>query len=160
MPLTPRIELTADSKTYTSTSDFTATLTPAASATRVSFEVRGRLLTPAHQPPPNGDAHYNITYNLTQAIVEIIASTDTPSNFILPIIAKQNETVEQPNPQTIRITKPTGTLTITTDQPNTFNPIAQQRTFNLVPGFECVPLTIPLSPNKEIRIQLEATPRN
>jgi hypothetical protein len=160
MPLTPRIELTADAKTYTSSSDFAATLTAAASATRVSFEARGRLLTAAHQPPAGGDLHYNLTYNLTQAVVEIIASTDATSNFILPIIAKQNETVEQPDPQTIRITKPAGTLTITTDRPNAFNPIPQQRTFNLVPGFECVPLILPLTPNKEIRIQLEASAKN
>ena len=160
MPLTPRIELTDANKTYTSTSDFAATLTPTASATRISFEARGRLLTPAHQPPPTGDIHYNLTHTLTPAIVEILASTEAPSNFILPIIVKQNETVEQPNPQTIRLTKPTGTLTITTDQPNAFNAIPQQRTFNLVPGFECVPIILPLSPNKEIRIQLEATPKN
>ena len=157
MALTPRIELTAAGKTYTSTSDFTATLTSAASATRINFEARGRLLTAAHQPPSTGDVRYHFTYNLTPAIVEIIASTDAPSSFILPIIAKQNETVAQPNPQTIRITKPSGILTITTDHPAGFDPIPQQRTFNLVPGFECVPLTVPLSPGEEIRIQLEAS---
>jgi hypothetical protein len=160
MALTPRIELSADAKTYISSSDFAATLTAAASATRVSFEARGRLLTAAHQPPAGGDLHYSFTYNLTQAVVEIIASADAACNFILPIIARQDETVEQPNPQTIRITKPGGVLTITTDRSNAFNPIPQQRTFNLVPGFECVPLILPLTPGREIRVQLEASPKN
>ena len=157
MALTPRIELSAAGKTYTSTSDFAATLSADASATRISFKARGRLLTAAHQPLPAGDVHYHLTYNLTPAVVEIIASADTPSSFILPIIARQDQTVERIDVQTIRITKPSGTLTLSTDHPAGFDAVPKERTFNLVPGFECVPLTISISPGKEVRIQLEAS---
>ncbi len=159
MALTPRIELAAAGKTYTSTSDFAATLTINASATRINFAARGRLLTAAHQAPPSGEGHYNLAYNLTPAVVEIIASTDATASFILPIIARQDQAVERVDARTIRITKPSGSLTITTDHPAGFDAVPKERTFNLVPGFECVPLTVSLSPNQEIRIQLEALPK-
>ena len=156
MALTPRVELIANAKTYTSTSDFTATLTTNASAARINFEAHGRLLTAAHQSLPTGDVHYNITYNLTPAIVEIITSCDATASFILPIIARQDQSVERVDAQTVRITKPSGVLVVSTDNPAGFDAVPKERTFNLVPGFECVPLTVPMSPGKEIRIQVEA----
>jgi hypothetical protein len=158
MPLTPRIELT-DKQTYTSLSDFEASTTvieQARTPQSISFETRGRILTASHQPPPNGDAHYHLIYNLTPSTVEIAASVDTvfssPLQFILPVISNSTEAVAQPHPQTIRITKPNGTLTIHTDAPQGFAPIPKERTFNLVPGFEAIPITITMHPSQQINI--------
>ncbi len=163
MPLTLRIELT-DKQTYTSLSDFEATTTALSeqvgAAQQISFETRGRLLTASHQPLPNNDAHYRLKYNLTQSGVEIIASVDiastSPIQFILPVISKSTEAATQPNPKTIRITKPNGTLTIRTDAPQGFDPIPKERTFNLVPGFESIPITIPMQAGQRIQIHLES----
>jgi hypothetical protein len=158
MPLTPRIELPGK-QTYTSLSDFEAVLTTKATSSEVTFNASGRLQTASHQPPPTGEARYHLTYNLTKSTVEIIATVDTasqsPLQFILPVISSSTEPVDQPDPQIIRITKPTGTLTIRTDAPQGFAPIAKERTFNLVPGFEAVPLTIPMQPGQMIQIHLE-----
>jgi hypothetical protein len=159
MPLTPRIE-SAAKQTYTSLSDFEAILTTTAAPNQITFDVRGRLLTAAHQPMPDGNAHYHLIYRLTESAVEIIASADTPSQtplqFILPVISRSNEALAQPDPKTIQITKPNGTLTIRTDASQGFETIPKERTFNLVPGFECVPLTITMHPGEEIQIHLEA----
>ena len=158
MALTPRIE-SSGAKTYTSTSDFGATLTVTSSPGLISFTALGRLLTPAHQAMPNGGLHYHLAYNLTPGRVEIAASAEAPARtplaFILPVIARQDEAVERVDAQTIRITKPSGVLVVSTDNPAGFEPAPKERTFNLVPGFECVPLTVPMSPGKEIRIRLE-----
>jgi hypothetical protein len=162
MPLTPRIEL-AGKQTYTSLSDFEATVTALdeqmGGAPLISFDVKGRLLTASHQPPPTGNAKYHLTYSLTQSAVEITASADTapqtPLQFILPVISHSTETIAQPDPKTIRITKSNGTLTIRTDASQGFDPIPKERTFNLVPGFEAIPITIPMQPGQEIQIQLE-----
>jgi hypothetical protein len=161
MPLTPRIE-SAGKQTCTSLSDFEATVIANATPTAVTFNAQGRLLTSSHQPPSTGEAHYTLTYAFTQSAVEITATTEaapqTPLQFILPVISSSTEAVTQPDPKTIHITKPNGTLTITTNAPQGFRPIPKERTFNLVPGFEAIPLTIPMQPGQEIHIQLEALP--
>jgi hypothetical protein len=162
MPLTPRIE-SAGKQTYTSLSDFEATVIQhyeqVGAAQLIHFDAKGRLLTASHQPPPTGEARYQLTYSLTDSTVRITASVDappqTPLQFILPVISRFTEAVTQPDPKTIRITKPNGTLTIHTTALEGFAPIPKQRTFNLVPGFEAIPVTIPLQPGQQIQIHLE-----
>jgi hypothetical protein len=158
MCLTPRIEL-AGKQTYTSLSDFEAVLTAKTIPTEITFDAKGRLLTASHQPPPTGEVRYHLTYNLTNTSVEMIASVETkssaPMQFILPVISKSTETITQPDPKTIHITKPKGTLTIRANAPQGFDPIPKERTFNLVPGFEAIPLTIPMQPGQQIQIHIE-----
>jgi hypothetical protein len=162
MCLTPRIE-SAGKQTCTSLSDFEATITfllaQVGASKEVIFESKGRLLTASHQPPPTGEAHYHLTYTLIQSTVGIAATVDapaqTPLQFILPVISRSSEAVSQPNPKTIRIQKPNGTLTIRTTAPEGFAPIPKERIFNLVPGFEAIPLIVPMQPGKQIQIQLE-----
>jgi hypothetical protein len=160
MPLTPRIESTGR-QTHTSLSDFEAILTANATPSEITFDARGRLLTASHQPLPNGEAHYHLTYTLTKSTVEIIATADpasqTPLQFILPVIAQSSEAVAQPDPKTISITKPNGTLTVRTNAPQGIEAIPKERTFNLVPGFECVPLTITMQARQEIKVWIEAS---
>jgi hypothetical protein len=165
MPLTPRIELSAGKQTCTSLSDFEATTglrdEQINAARQISLEAKGRLLAASHQPLTVWEAHYHLTYSLTQSTVGITATADappeTPLRFILPVISRSTEAVTQPDPKTIHITKPNGTLTIHTDASTGFDPIPKERTFNLVPGFEAVPLTIPMQPGQKIQIRLEAT---
>jgi hypothetical protein len=162
MPLTPRIE-SAGKQTCTSLSDFEATIIQhyeqTGAAQLVHFEAKGRLLTASHQPPPTGEIHYQLTYSLTNSTVRITASVDappqTPLRFILPVISRSSEAIAQTNPQTIQIKKANGTLTIRTDAPQGFAAIPKERTFNLVPGFEAIPLTITMQPGQPIQIQLE-----
>jgi hypothetical protein len=158
MPLTPRIELSGK-QPYTSLSDFEATITTNPTPTQIIFEAKGRLLTASHQPPPTGEAHYQLTYSLTQSTLEIRATADaptqTPLHFILPVISPSSEAFTQPDPKTISIKKPNGVLTIHTTAQEGFRPIPKERTFNLVPGFEAIPLTIPMQPGKQIQIHLD-----
>jgi hypothetical protein len=160
MELTPRIECVAGDRVYTSVSDFEAALTATAALEQITFDARGRLLTAAHQPVPSGDVHYHLTYRLTGATVEIVASADVPGpaplRFILPVVSPHQETVEQIDPKTVRIVKAKGELLISTDAPQGFETHTNERTFNLVPGFECLPLAITMQPGKEIRISLSA----
>ncbi len=62
--------------------------------------------------------------------------------------------MERVDAQTIRITKPSGVLVVRTDHPAGFDAVPKERTFNLVPGFECVPLTVSMFPGKGIRIRI------
>jgi hypothetical protein len=164
MCLTPRIEL-AGKPTCTNLSDFDSTVIQhyeqVGAAQLVHFDVKGSLLTASHQPPPTGEAHYTLAYSLTDSTVRITATVDappqTPLRFILPVISSSTETTTQPDSKTIRIAKPKGTLTVSTNAPQGFDPIPKERTFNLVPGFEAIPLTILMQPNQPIQIHLEVT---
>lgn len=164
MPLTPRIESASD-RIYTSLSDFEAVLSATDSPGQIAFDAHGRLLTAAHQSLPDGDVHYHLVYRLSESSVEIVASASAPTpaiaplQFILPVVSRTGQAVDQPDPQTIRIIKPNGTLIVRTDALQGFNAVPQERTFNLVPGFECVPLAMMMQPGKEIRIQLQALPK-
>jgi hypothetical protein len=161
MPLTPRIEY-APHQTYTSLSDFKAALTPAQSPGQITFDARGRLLSANHQAIPEGDIHYHLAYQLTDTFLRISAEVTTPStsaplHFILPVISRSGETFTQLGPKTVQISKPNGTLSVSINAPHGFEPIPQERTFNLVPGFECIPLIITMHPGQDLQIRLEAT---
>jgi hypothetical protein len=164
MTLTSRIELASD-LTYTSLSDFAAVVTATDSPGEIVFDVQGRMLTAAHQPLPTGDMRYHLVYRLTESSVEIVASTSAtasplvPARFILPVVARGDEAIEQSDPQTIRITKPGGSLVVHTDTTQGFGAVPKERTFNLVPGFECVPLAVTMQPGQEVRLRLEASVR-
>jgi hypothetical protein len=159
MTLTPRIEFDGalDKRTYTSLSDLTAMLKVAEAAGRVEFEASGRLLTATHQPLPGGDGRYQLAYTLSADGVEIRAKAEgasLPVRFILPVISRTGEPVDAKDAQTVRIGKAAGTLVVRTDAVRGFEPVPAERTFNLVPGFECVPLVVAMEPGKEVRIQL------
>jgi hypothetical protein len=160
MCLTPRIEL-AGKQTCTSLSDFEATITTNSTPTEITIESRGKLLTNSHKPSPEGEALYHLTYRFTNSAVEIIATAEappeTPLHFILPVISIATEAITQPDPKTIRVTKPTGTLTIRITGDHPPETLPKERTFNLVPGFEAIPITIPMQSGQQIKISLEAS---
>jgi hypothetical protein len=105
---------------------------------------------------------YHASYRLTETAVEIVAEASgmTASGmelrFILPVISPTGEAVERLDSTSIRIAKPAGALVVRTDAPQGFEAMPAERTFNLVPGFECVPLTVVMQPGKAVRIRLEA----
>jgi len=164
MPLTPRIEYApaGTPHAYTNLNDFEAVLTATSAPGKVDFDAHGRLLTPARQPAPDGEMRYHASYRLTETAVEIVAEASgmTASGmelrFILPVISPTGEAVERLDSTSIRIAKPAGALVVRTDAPQGFEAMPAERTFNLVPGFECVPLTVVMQPGKAVRIRLEA----
>ena len=163
MPLTPRIECAGD-QVYTSLSDLRAVLTVTDSSGQIAFDARGRLLTAKNQPFPQEDVNYHLVYRITESAVEIVASASAthPSpvslRFILPVVSRTGESVEHSDPKIIQVVKPSGTLIVRTEAAQGFETSPAERTFNLVPGFECIPVMLTMQPGKEIHISLEARP--
>ncbi len=158
MPLTARIECAAD-RTYTSFSDTHAVLTKDHSSSLIEFDASGRLLSVDDHPMP-GDGRYHLIYRLTGDSVEIVASATfsgsapAPLRFILPVVSRSGEAIDQHDAKTIVIVKRTGRLIIRTNASRGFETVPTERTFNLVPGFECVPVELILQPGQEISIRL------
>jgi len=144
-------------------SDFEASLTASNHPEEITLDARGRLLTASHKPPPNGEVRYHLIYRLAAAKVEIVASAEgaapAPLRFILPVISRHEESVERLAPDRVRIAKANGRLIVETDAPAGFDAATDERTFNLVPGFECLPFAVALQPGKECRIELSVEDR-
>jgi hypothetical protein len=160
MTLTSRIEC-AGKETYTSLDDLKAVVTATEHAGEIVFDAKGRLLTTEHKSVSDGEVLYHLIYKLSEQGVEIVASTSgtgpAPLRLILPVIARADEEFVQPDARTVRISKAKGTLTVTTDA--VFETVPRERTFNLVPGFEAIPLEVVLEAGKETRIRIEGLAR-
>ena len=159
MTLTPRIQCGGDA-TYTSLSDLEATVAASDAAHEIAFEVHGRLLTAGHRALPTGEVRYALVYRLTDTSVSITATAtgdgapSAPLQFILPVVARASELIGRPAAGAISITKPKGILSVRTDAPHGFGDVPQERTFNLVPGFECLPLMVRMELGQPITITL------
>jgi len=157
--LTPRIECAAG-EIFTSVNDLEATLTADDRNGNLVFNAHGRLLTASRQAPRSGDITYHFTYTLAESHVEIAASATgnapAPIHLILPVLARSSDRAEQPNSRTVRVTKEKGTITVHSDAA-AFDPLPAGRTFNLVPGFEAIPIQLTLEPGKEVRVNLQAS---
>ncbi|HEX8710242.1 MAG TPA: hypothetical protein VF730_00125 [Terracidiphilus sp.] len=160
MPLTARIEYTADDASYTSTEDFKAVLSAKHEGGQVTFDAHGRMLDRYHQPPRSGEVLYHVTHTLSENGVEMTAEASgeiaSPANLrlIVPVVSRSSEAMDQPDAQTVRITKPKGTLTVHTDAAAGFGTVAKERTFNLVPGLEAIPLMVTMEPGKAVRVRI------
>ncbi|MGA8529274.1 MAG: hypothetical protein WB622_06130 [Acidobacteriaceae bacterium] len=159
MPLTPRIEVKLADQSFTSDTDYAAKLTAQHTEGHANFEAHGRLLTASRQSLPGGDVGYTLRYRIDASGFEITASVETSAppgtRLILPVIARATDGVQQPGASIVRITKPAGQLVIRTSGP-AFEAIPAIRSFNLVPGFECVPLVVPIQPSQEVTLRIEA----
>jgi len=60
----------------------------------------------------------------------------------------------------VRISKPKGLVVVSVEADHHFEPIPDERTFNLVPGFEAVPLIVAIQPGNEVGMRTEAVEHN
>lgn len=166
MPLTPRVEYVVGEETYTSFSDRKAVL-QATSGEKgvVVFNAQGQLLTVPGAGVSGGAATYHLVYRFAESGVRIDASATGTAGlpgklqFVLPVISMSSEAVEHSDPAVIRVTKAKGTLTLRTDAAGGFEPLPRERTFNLVPGFECLPVVVAMRAGQRISIEMEASMR-
>jgi hypothetical protein len=162
MALTPRLECVNGGETYTNLNDFKAALTANQANGEIVFDAQGRMLTASHQPAFTPEILYHLIYRLSEAAVEIegsanvAASGSSPIKLIVPVIARDGESVNQIDAHTIRVIKAKGALTVTTDTAIGFDAGFKQKTFNLVPGFEAFPFIVTLPAGQPARIRLQA----
>jgi len=161
MPLTPRIEYRAGNTTLSSLNDLKALLTATDQDGAVVFAAQGRMLDDYHKPLKGTEVLYHVTYTLSESGVELTAKAsgeipdDASLRLIVPVIARASESFDQRDAQTVRVTKAKGTITVHTDAGAGFEKIPTERTFNLVPGFEAIPLSVAMGTGKEVRVRIE-----
>lgn len=160
MTLTPRIECSA-AEPFTSLSDNTATLKLSTKPGEQAFLAEGLLQMAFHQMPPV-EARYELHYRVIAEAVEITATvhaTSTlpgPLQLIVPIVSASSEKVTRTSGGVIRIAKPKGATTVRTTSKEGFAASSMERTFNLIPGLEALPVTILMTPNEPVTLRIEA----
>ena len=149
MTLTPRIEYCTDGVTYTNLSDYGAAIQREQTPNAVAIRATGRLCDIRHQSPQGGPVPFELGYRFAGETVRITAqatgSAGRSARLILPVVCPDAETVEWLDAQTVLIGKPGGRLRIHTNASGGFPRPAPQRVFNLVPGFQCLPLSVAAS---------------
>jgi hypothetical protein len=156
MALTPRIESGA-AGAYTSLNDLAAVVTAAQQSGETRIEAAGQLLNVRRKTPEGASPRYRLRYRFTEHVVEIAASVEgaNDARLVMPVIVRPADKVAQTSAQTVRIAKAGGTLQVVVDQPGAFAPLPAGRTFNLVPGFEAVPLLVRLDADAGTVVRLE-----
>lgn len=162
MSLTPRLELNCNDTPYTNVRDHNAEVTYDQQEAEISFSVRAKLVDKKQADPPEGDSFCRIQYLFTPDGLDILASMEQPGawgqlNFVLPIISKTGEKVQQLSEDHIRVEKPDGCIDVFSNASFRIMACDGQRVFNHVPGFEAVPLVVDWKPNEnpELKIQME-----
>jgi len=161
MDLTPRMEYVspANGERFTNLNDFKAVLAADHTGNKIVINAEGRLMTASREPVPSGGIAYHMVYRLSEDGVEIIASAKgeatAPLRLIVPVIAHNGDRVEQVDAQTVRVIKAKGTVTVHTDVDIGFDAAFNEKTFNLVPGFEAFPFMVTMAVGGETRILLK-----
>ncbi len=145
-PLTPRVELRDGEAWYSQLFDLEAEVKTGDADGRIRFEVATRLLDEEGETPPHGPAECSLTYLFDRESVTITASAPARNGqnarprFVLPVISRGDETVKRPAAGRVDIHKPNGILSMDANVPLHIEDVGRPRIFNLVPGFEAVPV--------------------
>ncbi|MBM3861525.1 MAG: hypothetical protein FJ395_18020 [Verrucomicrobia bacterium] len=163
-PLTPRIELHQGGKWFTQLYDFTAQVKVNDAGGLIKFDVTTRLVDKAFQAPTQGQAECELTYQFDSDSTTISArapgvGTDAARpRLMLPVISPAGEKVVRVSAEKLEIRKPGGTLILESNAPLEIQDSKRSRIFNLVPGFEAIPIfaVIPKQGTLTCRIRMRA----
>jgi hypothetical protein len=159
MSLTPRIELESNNGYFSSINDLNATVTKKITNNRIEFSVNGKLVDKNQLSPKPGKVQFDTNYRFTEDSVEITVSLkanvkNDRIKYILPVISVNSEEIKYTKNNCIEINKPGGCLKVSTDSPSGFQNYSGQRTFNLIPGFEAIPLILNLPSRKDNQLSI------
>lgn len=163
-PLTPRVELWQDDSWFTQLYDLTAKVNHSDKNGVIGFEVSGRLLDEERREPARGKSGFSLVYQFDGETATIVAhapgagSGASGPRLVLPLISPTGETVKQTAPGRIEIHKPKGIVVIEANAPLHIQKTTRSRIFNLVPGFEAVPIIADIPPDTRLECRLRVIP--
>lgn len=151
--LTPRVELEAEGRVFSSMYEEAPAIEDAGTA----FEVSGELKDKEHQRAPLGDGRYFVRYALNEHELKIDARIPRGARFIVPIVSMRCEDVvidghadgvfeamsqHTSSSKEVRIEKSGGLVTARAEMGAIELPYGCERIFNLVPGLEALRIDV------------------
>ena len=164
-PLTPRVELRQDETWFTQLYDLNASVTHSDKDGTLGFKVAARLLNEARKQPARGKVACSLSYQFAVDAVTIavdapgVGSAANRPRLVLPIISPTGEKVSQ-SANRIEIVKPQGTVVIEANAPLRIEQTTRPRVFNLVPGFEAVPVFAEIPGGARLECRIRFMPEN
>ncbi len=145
IPLTPRIQLKLDGKTYTNIADLAAQIVVKEQNGLIIANTISTMVDGDQNNPPTGSIKCNVKYTFSNRGVRLAFSFDSSVHndqvqIIVPVISASTEKVNIQSAKEIKIIKPKAVLHITSNQPMTPISSTTARVFNFVPGLQAVPL--------------------
>ena len=161
-PLTVRVEQrTAEGGWFTNLHDGAAKIQNTSADGKLSFLVATRLLSADQKNPANGPCRFEIIYAMEPGKFSIVAraldETAGEWSLVIPVITKSNETAKPAASNRWEINRAGGRLMIMSDAAIDRIPSKRERIFNLVPGFEAVPLRVAGAGAKPVECTLQFT---
>lgn len=143
---TPRIEIFKDEVWYTNLYDLPATVTSKDENATIELLANVKLKDVDRNVIEETASEFNIAYICSADEIKIKVNTNQdisePTAFVLPIISPNNEEVTKVSDTEFTIQKPEGLVTIKASAPIKIKEIEGNRTFNMVPGAEAIPLEV------------------
>ena len=141
---TPRVETFKDDLWYSNIFDRAATMTSEDARGEIRLKAKAQLKNEENEAVPETASDFELTYTCSKDVIRISAKTAQPiklkTAFVLPIISPTGEQVAQPNPNEITVQKPEGLVSIKANVPLVIKETPGERTFNMVPGAEALPI--------------------
>ena len=157
---TPRVETFKDEVWYSNIFDRAATMTSGDAEGEIRLNAQAQLKNKENEAVTETASDFELTYTCSKGVMRITAKTAQPiklkTAFVLPIISPTGELVAQPNPNEITVQKPEGLVSIKANVPLVIKEIPGERTFNMVPGAEAIPIMAFFEETaKEVEISIE-----
>jgi len=146
--LTPRLETRKDGVWYTNLYDLKAKVNAVDEKGTIRFNSKVHLVDRDRRAPLDGGLTYDLGYTIDKDQVSISAKRKTKAadglktTLALPLVSMVHETVKMVSPTRIEIQKEKGMVCVESDVPMKIKETPRGRVFNLVPGFEAVPIEI------------------
>lgn len=142
--LTPRIETFKDNEWYTNLFDLTANVKSTDNDGKIELLSNIKLKNQGREVVLGTASEFQVKYVCTKESIKIQISTNQkiskPTAFVLPIISPTGEKITLLNSNEVSIEKPEGLLAIKSNVPIKIMETSKERTFNMVPGLEAIPV--------------------
>ena len=158
--LTSRIEMEHAGRKFWSVNDLQARVRTTEHDKNTILNVEGELTDRDYRGPDSGRVPFRARYMFSESGVLITVSvgrSPPPGSrirYIFPVVAAGDEKIEQPDEHTLNVSRTGGTLNVTASLPATARLKGPERMFNVVPGFETVPLLFDLKESEELEIRV------
>ncbi|WP_282122027.1 hypothetical protein [Algibacter mikhailovii] len=157
--LTPRVEVYKDEVWYTNLYDLPATVTSKDELGTIELLAHVNLKNVDREELVGTASKFDISYKCDTDKIEIKVSSKqdikAQTAFVLPIVSPSSDVVTVVSEKKITIQKSDGLVTIEANTPIKTKAIAGERTFNMVPGVEALPVEVFFEEaNKELILSL------
>ena len=156
--LTPRVEVFKDDLWYTNLYDLPATITSKDENGTIELIADVKLKNVNREEVTETATSFGIAYKCSADKTEIRVSTEqdieTRTAFVLPIVSPNSEVVTKISDTEMTIQKPEGLVTITANVPLKIKDMEGNRTFNMVPGVEAIPIEVYFNTEKKQDLEI------